>query len=206
MLQRRLSMHADRRPSCAMRRGASSPGVPLRAIFVKAKPPLRATRLGRRGLICLAPAALMGFGPFAGLLPLQVSRCLHQPGPACSLSLAFFPIVFIGPAAAQRHECDCRRRANEATQLPGLSFRWFVSGVSKRRTLFDLAGPFLPWAFPPSGLSERAGRFARAQASGPFHLLHRTLAHLMSRSAHGFAASFPQTVFCGPRGYRRTHL
>lgn len=109
---------------------------------MKAKPTLRATRPGRRGLICFAPAALMGFGPFAGLFPPEVNRCFHQPGPACRWLQPLFPIIFIGPAAAQKHQMDWRRRASGATWLPGLSFRWSVSGAPGRQGLRGGAGSF----------------------------------------------------------------
>lgn len=182
-----------------MRRGASSPGVPLRSSFVEAKPPTsgNATWPARLALVCAG--STHGVRPFAGLFPLQVSRCFHRPGPACRWLQPLFPIVFIGPAAAQRHKVRLAATGEQSNLASGLILSVVRIRRFQKAEPYGRARPFLPWAFPPSGLSERDGRFARTQVSGPFHLLHRTLARWMSRSARGFAASFPQTVFCGPR-------
>jgi len=43
---------------------------------------------GRGAWTAIRPTALLGFSPFAGLIPRWVSRCLHRSGPACLSRIA----------------------------------------------------------------------------------------------------------------------
>lgn len=142
-----------------MRRGASSPGVPLRLILVKAKPPPRATRPGRRGLLLCAPAALMGFDPSQVCSHLRRADVSISPGPHAISLLTLFPIVFIGPAAAQRHKVRLAATGERSNLASGLILSVVRVRHSQKAKPFGRTGPFLPWAFPPSGLSERDGLF-----------------------------------------------
>jgi hypothetical protein len=135
MLQLRLSKFTDRRPSCAMRRGASSPGVPLRTIRGgKASTAGNATWPARLDLFCAGSAhgvrTLRRFAPTSGGSMFPSSRT-RMP-----LTASTFPDRFHRTSRRTKaQDKGWRRRASGATWLPGLSFRWSVSGISRKRNL-----------------------------------------------------------------------
>lgn len=183
------------RPNRVMHRRVPWRGVPLPRSFGLSRPDH-----GDFSFPHLAAMALLGFFPFAGLLPqpgghAEQSRRLNTqldisagPGPRAVRAASFAPIDFRrgGPAPVK-----CVQRAVE----PGMT-RLRLLGFSSRLRSVSTAfgrGSILPWALPLAGLWARFCASVRARPR-PYHQPPGRLRRQRCR----FAVPYPLMGFVAP--------
>jgi len=206
-LQRRQINSAADSESCA-RSTRSSWGVPLLATS-SAPRPGRTTRSGPlryASLVCRAPAALMGFAPFAGLLPQSGGwRVSALAGPTCRWLHATSRTVsrdrFRRGRSRRPGATDVgQRRPVERSAIRDASASGLRLPSAVRRRRHETGGRDPALGFSP--LSGLPGAHPRAHARDSSH--HRAVTSLRNPfglpSAHGFRRrSFPRcaTTFIG---------